>query len=324
MKRISRAERYECGEGHLCSIGPLLAAMAGPIAGAAVGGLFGLAGAKEQSNAQAAANEANQAKFYGPGLTYAPGILSDAQRLYGQGAFAPQANPLELLGRSNELGYAEGALPGLIGQAQQSWLQGLNPSLNPYVGAMIQSAQNDLVQDYQRNVMPSISNQAQGAGVGGFGGARQGVAQGIASEGLLEGLGDISTRMLGNAYGQGLQQQQAAWNQMPNMLNAGFLPGSAQQRVGGLYRGDANIPAQNLIGYNAMVAPWAASSQGYQSQPLPSAMGGFLTGAGAGLGAWDQYGGLFKTNPQTNINVSTAGANAGLGAGVNYSGGLPY
>ena len=288
-------DRYECGEGNHCHIPiPLIAAGLG-LAGSALGFL----GSREQSNSQEAANEQNAPQYYGPGLDYVPGLLGDAQSIYGQQGFAPPANPLEMLGRQNQLGYAEGALPGMIGSAQQSWMQGLDPSLNPYVGMMIQAGQNDLAQEFQRNVLPFIADQAQA--VGGYGGARQGVAQGIAAEGLLEAQGDLSARLLSDAYGQGLNQQQAAWQMAPNMLNMGFLPSQTQQQVGGLYRQDEALPAANLAGFAGMVSPFVRGSQGSAAQPLPSSWGGAFNGLGMGLNLANQYGGqlsgLFSPTP---------------------------
>ena len=275
-----------------------------------IGGLMGQQGAREQARAIQQANVQNRPQFFGPGLPYARRMLGDAESLYGEQGFAPTTNPLELMGRRSQLGYAEGALPGLIGAAQGSWLQGLNPALNPYVGSMIQAAQNDLIQDYQRYTLPAIADQSQYTG--GYGGSRQGVAQGIASEGLLEALGDVSTRMLGQAYGQGLQQQRAAWGAMPNMLQAGMMPGGAQQDIGAMYRQDLTQPAQNLIGYSGLISPYVGRVGGAPAQPVPSTTAGLATGAGAGLGWYNQNRGwidpMFQPSaPVTPVPQSPSG-----------------
>ncbi len=316
----AKYERMECGEGPTCDIAW------GPIIGGGLGLIGSIVGGKKQADAMERAADKNaenaRPKYYGPGMQYIPGLLGDAQRLYKQGGFAPPVNPLELLGRQNALGYAEGRLPGLIDATQQSWLTGLNPSLNPYVGSMIESAQQDLTQDFLRNVMPAISDNAQS--VGGYGGSRQGVAQGIASEGLLEGLGDISTRLLSNAYGQGLQQQRAAWNMAPQMLQMGLMPSQLQQDIGGLYRGDARQPAENLMGYSQFLSPYFNPGGGFQSNyqagPNPWAQG--LAGAGVGMKLGQQLGNVFGSsfNPTPNVTNPVPGDAYMPGAG--YTPGL--
>ena len=96
--------------------------------GSIVGGLLGYAGAQEQNEAAQSASDRNAelARLQYPwSEQYAQNIASDATTLYGQGSFSPQVNELQLLGRENALGYGENVLPGLIGEAQESWLTGL-------------------------------------------------------------------------------------------------------------------------------------------------------------------------------------------------------
>jgi hypothetical protein len=281
-----RFDKYECGEGNACSIAW------GPIIGGVLGAAGSIFGAKEEADAMEYAADRNaenaRPKYYGPGMGAVPGLLGDAADIYGQSGFAPPTNPLQLLGRENQLGYAEGALPGLIGSVQASWQRGLNPGLDPYVGAMIESAQNDQTQDFQRNIMPAISDRAQATG--GYGGSRQGVAQGIAAEGLLEAQGDVTARLLSNAYRDNLGQQRAAWAVSPQMAGLGFMPSQTQQDVGALYRQDAMQPAQNIQGYSQFLSPYVNPGGGFQSnyQPAPSLIGAGVQGAlGGGLvGNW--------------------------------------
>lgn len=272
------------------------------------GGLLGFLGSKERARAVERANEDMGLRPWGPVTPYMTDYMGDARNIYESGGFAPQANPLELMGRANTLGYAEGLLPELIGSAHRSWLQGLQPGLNPYVAPMIQAAQQDLVQDFMRNVMPAISDQAQG--VGGYGGSRQGVAQGIASEGLLEALGDVETSLLSNAFNQAQGQQRAAWGAMPSMLQAGFLPSAAQQDTGAQYRADLAQPAANLTGYGSAMSPFfqftnVAPAPVTQS-PYGSALGGALVG--------NRLGGMFSNmNPTVTLPAASGLGGSGLG-----------
>ena len=312
---------YEVGEGNFCYGDPITAAVIGA-AGSLGSAALGAKGAKEQAKSIEKANEQNRPQYYGPGTAYAGGILSDAQRAYQANQWDPIVNKLQLMGRANELGYAEGLLPQMLGEAHESWRRGLDPGLDPYVGMMIQAAQNDLVQDYQRNIMPQIAQTAQRTG--GYGGSRQGVAEGIASEGLLEGLGDVSTRLLSDAYGKSLNQQRAAWNAMNNMLGAGFLPSKTQQAVGELYRQDYAQPTRNLVPYNALAGGWSTGSQGFEANPTPSVTGGALQGFGVGGG-----GDWLKSLLQPNTSDTSAGnpnalANAHAQGSFSSNSGSPF
>lgn len=297
-----RFDRYECGEGNTCS-------WIGNVLGAVIGGGLGLLDQKSTNDAEERAADKNaeamKPQFYGPGVAYGGKILGDASSIYGNSGFAPKTNPLQLLGRHNQLGYAENMLPGMIGAAQQSWMQGLNPGLDPYVGAMIEAGQNDLTQEFQRNVMPYIADQSQSTG--GYGGSRQGVAQGIAAEGLLEAQGDLEARLLSDAYGRSLQHQQAAWNQAPHMTGLGLMPSQLQQEIGGQYKQDALRQAQNLQGYQQAVQPWYAFSQGGNpGNPGYTAGGSMLTaglgGAFAGAGIGGELGGWLNNAMQPTFN----------------------
>ena len=215
-------------------IGPAIGA-----AGSLAGGLLGKKSADSSNEANLEAAMINKGPWSGA-EPYIKQILGDAQKIYGDQGFAPDPNLLELLGRYNSLGYAEGTLPGLIASAQGSWMQGLDPGLNPWADRMVAATNKDLTQQFAREVLPRISDEA--ISMGGLGGGRQGVAQGLASEGLMEAMGDANTQIRGQAYRDMLGHQQAAWGQMGNMLNAGFLPSDAQQRVGGQYRQDHMLP----------------------------------------------------------------------------------
>jgi hypothetical protein len=298
-------DRYECGEGNACSIAW------GPIIGGVLGAAGSILGSKEQADSMEYAADRNaenaRPKYYGPGMDAVPGLLNDAAGIYGNSGFAPGTNPLQLLGRQNALGYAEGALPGMIGSAQDSWLRGLNPGLDPYVGAMIESGQNDLAQDFARYILPRISDQAQATG--GYGGSRQGVAQGIAAEGLMEAQGDLAANLLSNAYGQSLGQQRAAWAAAPSMAGLGYMPSQTQQDIGAMYRQDAMQPAQNAQGYSQFLNPYFNPGGGFQSgyQAAPSTIGAGIQGAmGGGLvGNW--VSNAFQSNPY-GVNLSNAPA----------------
>lgn len=296
-------DKYECGEGNACAI---WATVIPPLIGL---GANLLANKQKNDASEKAADknvEAARLQPWAPAEPYMKDFMADAEDLYNRGGFSPQTNPLELLGRENTLGYAEGRLPNLIDAAQSSWLSGLDPGLNPYVPQMIQAAQNDLTQDYLRNIMPAISDRAQATG--GYGGSRQGVAQGIASEGLLEAHGDVSARLLGDAFDSSLAHTRAAWNAAPSMMNAGFMPSDAEMAMGEKYQDDARRPGENLAGYGQVMNPFFRMSGGpanaYSpaSSPVAAGVGGALTGYGA-YDAWTKNRAA-GTQPPSNVTIA--------------------
>lgn len=85
-----------------------------------------------------------------------------------------------------------------------------NPYLMDQANAITQQYNNNL----QNNVLPSINSGAIAAG--GFGGSRQGIAQGLAIGQSQQGLGGALASLYGNAYendqNRGLQQQSISNN----------------------------------------------------------------------------------------------------------------
>lgn len=63
---------------------------------------------------------------------------------------------------------------------------------------VLKHAMDSVIDRYQREIMPSIGDEAQAYGQ--YGGSRQGVAEGLAAQGLEKTLGDMSARMNLGAY----------------------------------------------------------------------------------------------------------------------------
>lgn len=124
----------------------------------------------------------------------------------------------------------------------------LDPSSNPYLAASIQAAINPVSEAFTNTVLPNIRSGAVTAGQ--FGGSRQGVLEGTASNDFIRRIGDISSTMASNAYGQGLgalisggqlgNQQTAMRNQAmtsglalsPQIMQNLFAPSQVQGAVG--------------------------------------------------------------------------------------------
>jgi len=174
------------------------------------------------------------------------GLLS---RLFGQAggilnqdpqSFLAGFNPTQIQGQQSLLGAAEGLPLDQIGQAQSSLL---NPSQNPFFQQQLQSTLNPFIRNFQQNILPGIRGQAEG--VGQSGGSREGIAEGLASQGLLDQLGGITANMGSNAFNTGIQGQLGALGLSPQLAGLSFLPGQIQSQVGGQQQ------AQTQAGLNA-------------------------------------------------------------------------
>lgn len=137
--------------------------------------------------------------------------------------------------------------------AQQANDFGLSKALfansNPYLAGHIQAAQRPLMDKFTQagGVLSNIRNNS--VSNGSFGGSRQGIAEGLASTGLMRELGDISTAMQSNAYGQGLQAQQGAIKNQAMLNMMGLMPSQISAQIGQQREGFAG----NQEAYNANV-----------------------------------------------------------------------
>lgn len=74
----------------------------------------------------------------------------------------------------------------------------MNPEGNPYLAATAQSGLGEMFRNFNRNIMPSITNNADMSG--GLGGSRQGIAEGLAIDDLNTTGKDFLTGLYGGAY----------------------------------------------------------------------------------------------------------------------------
>ena len=114
----------------------------------------------------------------------------------------------------NQLGAQQSALSQAFGgnvsqvtdaaaQAQQFALGPvLFPESNPALQAATQAAIRPITEQFTQSVLPNIRQEAITAG--GFGGSRQGIAEGQASQAFLRQVGDTSAQIQSEAFGQGL------------------------------------------------------------------------------------------------------------------------
>lgn len=171
--------------------------------------------------------------------TDAQGNYSGINASVYPGATTAGINPLESIGQQMVVGQALGS----AGQASETALGGLNfltsgnvldVNNNPAIGGAVDAAIRPLTENYQRNVLPGIRDQAVLSGA--FGDSRHGVAEGIAASDYMKSLGDVSANMISDAYGQGLDSMTRSFAFAPQVIQAGYSPATAIAGVGAQQR----------------------------------------------------------------------------------------
>lgn len=146
-------------------------------------------------------------------------------------------DPLQLLGQEQVLGIT--GQQGMIGQDAASanrFLMGdvLSPDSNPYLRQYIDAAVRPITEQTTQQILPNIRNEFVGAGQ--FGGSRQGIAEGLAAQGMQRQIGDTTANIATQAYGQGLEAMQRGLALAPQTQQVLAQPGITTSGVGDLRR----------------------------------------------------------------------------------------
>ena len=160
-----------------------------------------------------------------------------------------------------------------IAQSLQESIAGRG--INPFLEQALSGATRGIVNNFQRNIIPSIG--ATAGQVGQAGGVRQGVAEGIASGDLIQNVGDVASQLFSQGFQQQTQDRQFAQGL------AGQLQG--QDLAGQLQGGNINELIRNNILQQALQGSGLAQ-QGFGS--------GFGLGANAVGTGTSQIGNLLQ------------------------------
>lgn len=143
----------------------------------------------------------------------------------------------------NFLNQAEGE------QAQTIAGQGLAPN-NPYLADYFNAAAQPLTQQFEQATAPNILANAASTGTVGSAGMKQ--AFGNAETSLAQGLGNLGAGIYEPAYAQGVQNQQNAAQNAPNLASGQFIPSSQLSASGQIGQNQAqnvlSTQYQNLLG----------------------------------------------------------------------------
>lgn len=119
--------------------------------------------------------------------------------------------------------------------------------LNPFIEDTVAAATRGLTNNFQRNVIPAISDQGSAAGQPG--GVRQGVAEGIAAGDLQQNVADVTAQLFAQGFDRNVGVQQNALGQIGQAQGqqAGFGLDAAQLgQQGDLGVGGLGLEAEGL------------------------------------------------------------------------------
>ena len=167
-----------------------------------------------------------QANAYGQFFPYTTQLLQQVQDDPGQ--FVAGFTPYQIQGQQAAAQAAGGVLPQLAGSAANVYQQGLQSLLpgSEQFNASLQATLNPFIRNFQQTILPAIRSQA--VGVGQVGSSRQGIAEGLATQGLLNTLGEQSA-LFGNRT---LSQVPGYLSQIGNVANAQLMPSQALMNIG--------------------------------------------------------------------------------------------
>ena len=207
---------------------------------------------------------------------------------------------------------------------------------NPMLDGMYDAAARRVTDTFNEDVMPEISKSA--VANGGFGGSRQGIAEGLAAKEAHQGLTDLASDIYGNAYNlgfgamsdltarqmqggidasaqnanlqQGANQNNAGWQQQANATNAGFnqqanLTNANNNLAGQLANQSAGMQGMGMS-LNAQQSNQGANLSGQTT----NANNQFRTGL-ANMGALNNAG-QFNASNNTQNNQFNTGLNAAV------------
>ena len=190
----------------------------------------------------------------------------------------------QIAGLSTEQAMALGQIPGEAGQAAglgnaatssaENIIGGgnLNVNSNPALQGYLNTADQQLVNQYKNATAPNITATAVQQGGLGSSGANQ--AQQYGQYGLGQDLSSTNATILNNAYNAGLNQQTQVLGQTPGLQTSAFTPSSgliqggnlqqtqAQNVLNALYQnqmGQFQLPFQQLGQFGSGVASMAGT-----------------------------------------------------------------
>lgn len=218
------------------------------------------------------ATDPNTAKYIGQGYDAVSGLFQQGQQLGQQGQSAVN-NYLT----NNNLNDASGSLNNFMyGEQGNAALNAgktgmgsfLGDNYNAYTSDAVQAAINPMITEFNNNILPKL-RMSYGGNVGNTG---QGIAEGLAANGLTAQMNDAANKIGYDSWNQNNQNKLTASNslmsqgnnELTNRLQASNLALSDSQNKANLGLQSVNAGQQaNALGLNNLSTPLNASSDLY-------------------------------------------------------------
>ena len=173
------------------------------------------------------------------GFSEAANLYNNFKPTFYEGPTQAGFSPDELTAQQGIRDFAVKGAPELMNPAIQGYQQGMNPNMldvanNPYVNNMAQAASDRAMSSLQPELAGIRGNAVMS---GGYGGGRQGIAEGNALAGAADSANQAAAQIYGGAYGQGLGHQANTLGMTGGLMNAGFSPYGALGASGGQQQG---------------------------------------------------------------------------------------
>jgi len=179
-------------------------------------------------------------------IPHISGGFDEATRIYNEhtpeyysGQTQAGFSPDQLTAQQGIRDFATQGAPSIMNPAISAYQQGTSANMldvanNPYVNNMAQAAADRAY----GGLNSQLANIRGGAiASGGYGGGRQGIAEGTALSGAADSANQAAAQIYSNAYGQGLAHQSNTLGQTGSLMGAGFQPYGALGMSGGQQQG---------------------------------------------------------------------------------------
>ena len=160
------------------------------------------------------------------GFKEAANLYNNNTPQYYTGQTQAGFTPDQLTAQQGIRDFATQGAPSIMNPALSAYQQGTSANMldvanNPYVNDMAQAAADRAMAGVQDN----LANIRGGAIMsGGYGGGRQGIAEGNAIAGAADAANQAAAQIYSNAYGQGLGHQANTLGMTGSLMGAGFQP----------------------------------------------------------------------------------------------------
>jgi hypothetical protein len=168
------------------------------------------------------------------GFGEAANLYNNFTPQFYQGQTQAGFSPDQLTAQQGTRNFAVEGAPNVMNPALGAFQYGtsdqvLDVANNPYVTGMAQAAADRAYS----GLTPQLAGIRSGAvQSGGYGGSRQGIAEGVAMAGAADAATQAAAGIYGNAYSQGLGHQLGTLGQAGSLMNTGFRPYQQLQASG--------------------------------------------------------------------------------------------